>query len=249
MNNNSDDNNKDKADQANTSAHENKADKYASAKETLNKIIYKTGVLAGKAFAVAKAVTKDVVQELRNVNSIRKETVATAAEGTKKTKLAKTFWAKTSGKQRGIVLGLSALFVYISYSVLFKEESQVITPKTVSPPAQTVQTPATSTENKITRIEIHENNCLKITGISESAGRGIAKTYKVSYQTISFLNVNWKKTWFSKEPLCSITVDTGVGPKECVIDHVEEFFGGGIVTNGKSTWVHMGDSANYCLPR
>lgn len=106
MNNNSDDNNKDKADQANTSAHEKKADKCASAKETLNKIIYKTGVLAGKAFALAKSVTKDVVQELRNLNTIRKETVATAAEGTKKTDLAKTFWTKTSGKQRGIIFSI-----------------------------------------------------------------------------------------------------------------------------------------------
>jgi hypothetical protein len=83
------DKNKDAASDAKASGGENKADKFVSAKETLNKVIYKTGVLAGKAFAVAKAVTKDVVQELRNVNSIRKETVATAAEGTKKTELAK----------------------------------------------------------------------------------------------------------------------------------------------------------------
>lgn len=110
------DKNKEAASDAKASGSENKADKFASAKETLNKIIYKTGVLAGKAFAAAKAVTKDVVQELRNVNSIRKETVANAAEGTKKTDLAKTFWTKTSGKQRSIVLGICTIFIYVLYS-------------------------------------------------------------------------------------------------------------------------------------
>jgi TPR repeat protein len=111
------DNNKDAASDAKASGGEPKADKFASAKETLNKTINKTRVLAGKAFAAAKATTKDVVQELRNVNSIRKETVATAAEGTKKTELAKTFWTKTSGKQRGIVLGISALILYAAFSI------------------------------------------------------------------------------------------------------------------------------------
>ena len=112
------DKNKDAASDAKPSGGENKADKTNAAKETLNKIIYKTGELAGKAFAVAKAVTKNVVQELRNVNSIRKETVATAAEGTKKTDLAKTFWTKTSGKQRSIVFGLTVIIVFVLYSVL-----------------------------------------------------------------------------------------------------------------------------------
>ena len=65
------DNNKDAASDAKASGGEPKADKFASAKETLNKTINKTRVLAGKAFAAAKATTKDVVQELRNVNSIR----------------------------------------------------------------------------------------------------------------------------------------------------------------------------------
>jgi hypothetical protein len=113
---NDNDKNKDAASDAKASG-ENKADKFASAKETLNKVIYKTGVLAGKAFALVKAVTKDVVQELRNVNSIRKETVATAAEGAKKTELAKTFWTKTTVKQRGIVLGFTALILYTTLSI------------------------------------------------------------------------------------------------------------------------------------
>jgi TPR repeat protein len=120
------DKNKDAASDAKASGRENKADKFASAKETLNKVIYKTGVLAGKAFAVAKAVTKDVVQELRNVNSIRKETVATAAEGTKKTDLAKTFWTKTSGKQRGIFLGLTVIVVFVLYSALSTSGEQYL---------------------------------------------------------------------------------------------------------------------------
>ena len=108
------DKNKDAASDAKASGGENKADKFASAKETLNKIIYKTGVLVGKIFAVSKAATKDVVQELRNVNTIRKETVATAAEGAKKTDLAKTFWTKTSGKQRGIFLGLTTVLITLT---------------------------------------------------------------------------------------------------------------------------------------
>jgi len=120
----------------------------------------------------------------------------------------------------------------------------------VSTSAKTTNTTATPTPtaNTNSKLEINENNCLKITGISENMAQGIARTFKVSYQTVSFLNVRMKKNIFDKFE-CVVTVDTGVGPKECVIDHVEEFFGGGIVTNGKSTWVHMGDSANYCLPR
>jgi hypothetical protein len=110
------DKNKDAANDAKASG-ENKADKNASAKETLNKIISKTGVLVGKIFSVSKAATKDAVQELRNVNSIRKETVATAAEGTKKTDLAKTFWTKTSGKQRGMLLGSVSIFA-ITISII-----------------------------------------------------------------------------------------------------------------------------------
>ena len=111
------DKNKDAASDAKANGGENKAYKYAAAKETLNKIIYKTGVLVRKIFAVSKAASKDVVQELRNINTVRKETVATAAEGTKKTELAKTFWTKTSGKQRGILVSICAViiaFVYIA---------------------------------------------------------------------------------------------------------------------------------------
>ena len=115
---NENDKNKDAASDAKASGGEHKADKNAAAKETLNKIINKTGVLAGKAFALAKAATKDVVQELQSVNNIRKETVATAAEGTKKTDLVKTFWSKTSGKQRGIVLGLVITIIIILNSVM-----------------------------------------------------------------------------------------------------------------------------------
>ncbi len=135
---NDNDKNKDAASDAKASGGEHKADKNAAAKETLNNIINKTGILVGKIFAVSKAATKDVVHELKQVNAIRKETVATAAEGTKKTDLAKTFWSKTSSKQRGIVLGLTALFLYFSYSILFKEEhskSPLVQPNTVSTPA------------------------------------------------------------------------------------------------------------------
>jgi hypothetical protein len=115
---NDNDKNKDAATDAKASGGEHKADKHAAAKETLTKIINKTGILVGKIFAVSKAATKDVVQELRNVNNIRKETVATAAEGTKKTDLAKTFWTKTSGKQRGIVIGLTVIIVFALYSAI-----------------------------------------------------------------------------------------------------------------------------------
>lgn len=116
------DKNKDAASDAKASSVENKAEKFA-AKETLNKIIYKTGVLVRKIFAVSKAAAKDVVQELRNVNSIRKETVATAAEGTKKKHLAKTFWTKTSGKQRTIFVGLITLVFVMVFSVFSSSQN------------------------------------------------------------------------------------------------------------------------------
>jgi TPR repeat protein len=404
------------------------------------------------------------VQELRNVNSIRKETVATAAEGTKKTELAKTFWTKTSGKQRGIFLGLTVIIVFVLYSALstsgeqsYKEAetlyknkefansfayyknaaekghvkaqlklsnmyatgtgvakndvessywlklaakqrndmamltlgvnysrgvgvekdekeafywlmqtakkegsgiaqttsqllvgtfyiegraveknyveamkylklaalagpilpeamhnigvlynegrgvkvdnikalmwlnisarsgyqrsqnlrakiTKTMTPQEVeaaenlatqceaqkfkscdslitkvSTSAKTNNTTATpaSTANTNSRLEINENNCLKITGISENMAQGIARTFKVSYQTVSFLNASMEKNLFDKFE-CVVNVDTGVGPKKCLINNTIEFFGGGIITNNTKTWAHMGDQATYC---
>jgi hypothetical protein len=130
---NDNDKNKDTTSDPKASGGEQKADKHAAAKETLNKIINKTGVLVGKVFAVIKAATKDVVQELHNVNNIRKETVATAAEGTKKTDLAKTFWAKTSGKQRGIVLGLVITIIIILNSVMSPSNEKNLNVKQPTP--------------------------------------------------------------------------------------------------------------------
>ena len=127
------DKNKDAASDAKPSGGENKADKFATAKETLNKILLKTDVIVEKIFVVAKATTKDVVQELRNVNTIRKETAATFNEKTKVTDLAKTFWSKTSGKQRGIVLGLVITIIFILSSLMSpSDEKEIISKQPIS---------------------------------------------------------------------------------------------------------------------
>jgi hypothetical protein len=119
---NDNDKNKDTTSDAKASGGEHKADKHAAAKETLNKMIKKTGVLVGEVFAVSKAAAKDVLVELKQVNQIRKETLATAAEGTKKTDLAKTFWTKTSDKQHGMVLGLSSLILFVTVLLFFPND-------------------------------------------------------------------------------------------------------------------------------
>jgi hypothetical protein len=104
---------------ANGSADKANNPKNSEAKDKLTAIANKAGALATKAFAAGKAATKDVVQELKNVNDIRKETVATAAEGSKKTDLAKGFWTKISGKQKAIIVGIAFVFMYVSYSAVF----------------------------------------------------------------------------------------------------------------------------------
>lgn len=222
---NENDKNKDAASDAKASGGEHKADKNAGAKETLNKIINKTGVLAGKAFALAKAATKDVVQELRNVNNIRKETVATAAEGTKKTDLAKTFWAKTSGKQRGIVLGLAALFLYVSYSVLLKEEhskSSLVQTNTASTP--TMNSKPNTTE--VLDFDEVQKLCFKASGISKGFGESVAEKLRVPISSVNFLRMG------NKMGMCSVTLDTPKGPQTCNVMS--------LATNGKEYWVTGG---------
>ena len=216
------DKNKDAASDAKASGGEPKADKFASAKETLNKIINKTRVLAGKAFAVAKATTKDVVQELRNVNGIRKETVATAAEGTKKTDMAKAFWTKTSGKQRGIVLLLSALILFFSYSVFFKKDSPRTPQNTATPPAQT-PIPAPSAIREFSYAE-GTQHCSKVTGISKGFAEGVADRLNVSVSSIKFLRPHVSSVG------CGVVVDTAKGPKTCDM-------GPTVITNGAEFWI------------
>lgn len=90
----------------------------SEAKENSKIILQKAGELSTKVFAAAKAATKDLAQEIQQVNAVRKETLATAAEGTKKKTLAIAFWTKISGKQKGILLGIAAVFLYLLYVVL-----------------------------------------------------------------------------------------------------------------------------------
>ena len=230
---------KDKTDPANSTATQNKADKFTGTRETLGRIINKIGVFAGKIFALGKAVTKDISHELRNINIIRKETVAAAADK-KKTELVKTFWAQTSGKQRGILLTIGLAFFTVLYFVL--------APSSDMPSAKSSQKDM-SLETKINKkIEINENNCLKITGISNETAVGIAQTFKVPLQTIRVIGSKWTASNPYRKHMCIVTVDTGIGPKDCLLDSVFETLGGALITNGKSTFVHEvpGAQGKYC---
>jgi hypothetical protein len=217
------DKNKDAASDAKASSGENKADKFASAKETLNKVIYKTGVLAGKAFAVAKAVTKDVVQELRNVNSIRKETVATAAEGTKKTDLAKTFWTKTSQKQKLILLGMAAVFLCIPYSFLTNNEHQSPSATTVTPAPSVTSVPPTRS-SEIKEMKPPTQYCSKATDISKGFGQYVGSRMKVSVSSVRLIS-----SYADSYGGCAITVDTAKGPQSCV--------GASVYSDGVDYWI------------
>ena len=93
-------------------------------KENLNNAAKTAGALAGKVFAKAKDAAADVKKELGNVNDLRKESFANSEAGTSKKDMAKGFWAKLSGKQKGILAGILAICVYFSYSVLFSGGSQ-----------------------------------------------------------------------------------------------------------------------------
>ena len=93
-------------------------------KENLNNAAKTAGALAGKVFAKAKDAAADVKKELGNVNDLRKESFANSEAGTSKKDMAKGFWAKLSGKQKGLLAGILAICVYFSYSVLFSDSDE-----------------------------------------------------------------------------------------------------------------------------
>ena len=91
----------------------------SSTNDKLNDAAKTAGAMASKVFAKAKDAAADVKKELGNVNDIRKETFANAEAGSSKKDLAKGFWAKLSGKQKGLIAGLAAICIFLSYSLLF----------------------------------------------------------------------------------------------------------------------------------
>jgi hypothetical protein len=98
-----------------------KTAKSDATKQSLNDAAKTAGVIGSKLLAKAKVVAEDVKKELKEVNDIRKDTFANAEAGTSKKALAKGFWAKLSGKQKGLLIGITAICIYFSYSVLFGE--------------------------------------------------------------------------------------------------------------------------------
>jgi hypothetical protein len=100
-----------------------KTAKSDATKQSLNDAAKTAGVIGGKFLAKAKVLAKDVKKELKEVNDIRKDTFANAEAGTSKKALAKGFWAKLSGKQKGLLTGITAICIYFSYSVLFSDSS------------------------------------------------------------------------------------------------------------------------------
>lgn len=101
-----------------------KTAKSDATKQSLNDAAKTAGAIGSKFLAKAKVVAEDVKKELKEVNDIRKDTVANAEVGTSKKALAKGFWAKLSGKQKGLLTGIGAICVYFSYSVLFSGGNQ-----------------------------------------------------------------------------------------------------------------------------
>lgn len=136
-----------KSGDAESSTKSKKTDSMNSeAKENSKFILQKAGELSTKVFAAAKAATKDLAQEIQQVNAVRKETLATAAEGTKKKTLVIAFWTKISGKQKGILLGIAAVFLYLLYVVLSPDVAS--TPNQSSQKGQSPQV-SSSTKNRL----------------------------------------------------------------------------------------------------
>jgi hypothetical protein len=100
-----------------------KTAKSDATKQSLNDAAKTAGAIGSKFLAKAKVVAEDVKKELKEVNDIRKDTFANAEAGTSKKALAKGFWAKLSGKQKGLLAGITAICIYFSYSVLFSDSS------------------------------------------------------------------------------------------------------------------------------
>ena len=141
-------------------------------KQNLNNAAKTAGVIAGKVLAKAKDAATDVKKELGNVNDLRKESFANTEAGTSKKDMAKGFWAKLSGKQKGILAGILAIFVYFSYSVLFSGDKQKATvlasPKSNTSGTQKL-TPAEATE--------HFKNiggCLAVIGWNSQNGKPLS---------------------------------------------------------------------------
>lgn len=82
-------------DAASGTAPKTESTKNSEKKDKLHAIANKAAELARKAFAFGKSVTKDVVHELKQINAIRKETVATATASTKK-----KIWQKSFGQRQ-----------------------------------------------------------------------------------------------------------------------------------------------------
>ena len=77
-----------------------------------------------KAFAIGISIARSIGQELRQMNQLRKDTIATAETGTAKKELAKRFWTKLTGKQKAILTLALGLVAYSGYSVLFGSSRQ-----------------------------------------------------------------------------------------------------------------------------
>ena len=171
-----------------------------TARSNLNDAAQKAGVLAGKAFAMGKAATKDIAQELKNVNDIRKQTVASAEAGTTKKELAKGFCAKLSGKQKGIAIGITMTMCYLFYSLFISSDN----PKSNDIASETYQ--------EAKEIKPVGKYCGKVSGLTLGLAEHIGGRLKVDSRQIEFLSsTNMKDDYW----LCPIRVHTSKGPQNC----------------------------------
>jgi hypothetical protein len=128
-----------------------KTAKSDTTKENLNNAAKSAGDLASKVFAKAKDAAADVKKELGNVNDLRKETFANADAGTSKKEMAKGFWAKLSGKQKGILIFISLLTVYLLSSILPSSSPPAPTLTSAPvPPSSSSPVPSFSSPSNVT---------------------------------------------------------------------------------------------------
>ena len=94
------------------------------ANSKLERIAETAGHLVRKVLYFGMLLARDLGHELRYINQIRKDTIATAEAGIAKKELTKRFWTKLTGKQKGIVTLALALLLYGGYALLLRPSSQ-----------------------------------------------------------------------------------------------------------------------------
>ncbi len=91
--------------------------KNSEANDKINITVQKSENLITKAFLLGKAATKDFIDEVKQINQIRKDTVAVAAEGATKRDIAKTFWTNLDERKKSLLVAVACIIIVLIWKL------------------------------------------------------------------------------------------------------------------------------------